>query len=184
MKIWIGALWAAVGAIACMSSMGSEETLATEEQEANVCGFNTDPVTGVMCRYQYFATNEVATFVSSRPFKKPNGLDFVACTWSVPCSLTTTPESDSGARCHSVLGTGCPAGRTGPTTFVHEEQLTPEVPRDDVDTYCKAFPPLFTARESACFAAGYTVEQLEDRCCVARKPISTPGTPPPPVGGN
>jgi hypothetical protein len=168
MKIWIGALWATFGVLACVSSQGSE-TLATEEQEEiGACGANADAATGVMCTYTHLAANgSFATFASSTTFEK-DGFDYVRCSWSIECLTEITPKSDSGAACLSVIGTGCNEGSlTG--TLAQEHLLPPGTTADKVNAFCEGHSPAFDARRMFCTSLNHTTEQYEDLCCIARK---------------
>lgn len=180
MKIWIGALWATVGAFACMSSTGGDETLATEEQAAiGECGANAEPVTGVMCHYDYRLGTGDASFLSSEIFEGSDGLDYARCKFEVECVMSTYPKSDKGETCHAVLGTGCNGGST-PAPYTAELKIPPGTPASGVEAFCKSKSPDVRARSSACEAHSHVVEQYEDRCCVERKPLPAPNPEPVP----
>ena len=181
MKIWIGALWATLGMIACVGSRDAE-TLATDEQEAiGACGANADPVTGVMCQYTYYLSGleGVSGYVSSETFER-DGLDYVRCTWTIPCKLSTVPKSDAGAMCVATIGTGCNE-QNAPETHAIERLIPPGTPADGVDAFCKDRYPSSDERHAACSSRSHTVEQYEDQCCVVRTPSPKPVPEMPPA---
>ena len=182
MKLCLGALSAMLFAFACVSS-SEDATLAIDEAEAiGVCGANADPVTGVMCHYDYYydlSNIPWPTYLSHETFEQ-NGLDYVRCRWRITCNRTVTPKSDGGTTCLSVIGTGCNEGAMAGPTITTEKLLPAGTTEAQLATFCdQQVLPTQAARGAACNTLDYVTEQYEDRCCVPR-PTPVPNPPPTP----
>ena len=159
-------------AIAACSPGRDAAVAVAESPEIGVCGANADPVTGVICKGYFSASNNGwLTFGSSEAFEQ-DGFDYVRCTWNTNCARTYYPISPDGVGCNSVIGTGCPEFATVSGTLVYSYKLPVGTMANQLDAYCQkpGHEPSYSAVDDECRKMTSTIEQYEDQCCVPRQP--------------